>query len=233
MAVFQKKMRNFAATNHVYASMTRYIIWLAALWLTTAAQAQRLKPVDAARQRAMAERISRTAQSIRTMECRFTQVKTLGFLDDKLTSEGRMVYMADGGRLRWEYQQPYQYTFILNGDKAHLLSAASRQTIDVRQSRLLQSIAEVMMQSVTGRGLTTSRDFSCTMLSGGDEWQALLTPKKKELKKLLRTVSIYFSSARQMVTRVEMTEQSGDVTVITLKDVKTNGRVDEKMFADR
>jgi outer membrane lipoprotein-sorting protein len=34
-----------------------------------------------------------------------------------------------------------------------------------------------------------------------------------------------------MVTKVVMTEQSGDTTVITLKNVKTNGRVDEKMFA--
>jgi outer membrane lipoprotein-sorting protein len=34
-----------------------------------------------------------------------------------------------------------------------------------------------------------------------------------------------------MVTQVEMTEQSGDATVITLKDVKMNGRIDEKMFA--
>jgi hypothetical protein len=28
-----------------------------------------------------------------------------------------------------------------------------------------------------------------------------------------------------------MTEQSGDTTVIMLKELKTNGRVDEKMFA--
>ena len=34
-----------------------------------------------------------------------------------------------------------------------------------------------------------------------------------------------------MVTQVEMAETSGDTTVITLKNVKTNGRIDEKMFA--
>ena len=196
-----------------------------------AVQAQALKKADAAQQKAMVEKISQTAASIRTMECQFSQVKTLGFLNDKLTSGGRMLFVAEGGKLRWEYQQPYSYTFILNGDKAYIRSAKSRQTIDIRQSRLFQSIAEVMMNSVTGKSLTTSRDFGCEMYSRGDEWQAVLTPKRKELKKLFSTIRLHFSSGRQMVTQVEMAETSGDTTVIMLKNVKTNGRIDEKMFA--
>lgn len=196
-----------------------------------AVHAQALEKADAAQQKAMVEKISQTAASIRTMECQFSQVKTLGFLNDKLTSGGRMLFVAEGGKLRWEYQQPYCYTFILNGDKAYIRSAKSRQTIDIRQSRLFQSIAEVMMNSVTGKSLTTSRDFGCEMYSRGDEWQAVLTPKRKELKKLFSTIRLHFSSGRQMVTQVEMAETSGDTTVITLKNVKTNGRIDEKMFA--
>jgi outer membrane lipoprotein-sorting protein len=191
-----------------------------------AVHAQALEKADAAQQKAMVEKISQTAASIRTMECQFSQVKTLGFLNDKLTSGGRMLFVAEGGKLRWEYQQPYSYTFILNGDKAYIRSAKSRQTIDIRQSRLFQSIAEVMMNSVTGKSLTTSRDFGCEMYSRGDEWQAVLTPKRKELKKLFSTIRLHFSSGRQMVTQVEMAETSGDTTVITLKNVKTNERKD-------
>ena len=55
--------------------------------------------------------------------------------------------------------------------------------------------------------------------------------KLYEMKKLFKDIRLCFSSTKQMVTRVEMTELSGDTTVITLKDVKTNGRIDEKMFA--
>ena len=208
------------------------MIWsLCLMAASLAVHAQALEKADAAQQKAMVEKISQTAASIRTMECQFSQVKTLGFLNDKLTSGGRMLFVAEGGKLRWEYQQPYSYTFILNGAKAYIRSAKSRQTIDIRQSRLFQSIAEVMMNSVTGKSLTTSRDFGCEMYSRGDEWQAVLTPKRKELKKLFSTIRLHFSSGRQMVTQVEMAETSGDTTVITLKNVKTNGRIDEKMFA--
>jgi len=210
--------------------MTRILGLVAGLLLTLAAVGQTPKKVDAAQQRQMVERINKAAAAIRTIDCKFTQVKTLGFLDDKLTSTGRMVY--DGsGKLRWEYQQPYSYVFILNGQKVHINSQQSKQTIDISQSRLFKGIAEVMMNSVTGKGLTSNGDFACTMYTAGNEWQALLTPKRKEMKKLFKDIRLCFSSTKQMVTRVEMTELSGDTTVITLKDVKTNGRIDEKMFA--
>lgn len=204
---------------------------LLCLMLALTAQAQSLKKADAAKQREMIERINRTAAGITTLECRFTQVKTLRFLNDKMTSTGRMLFMADGGRLRWEYQQPYQYTFVINGEKVYIKSARNTQTIDIRQSRLFQSIAEMMMNSVTGKSLTSSKDFSCTMYEAGDEWQALLIPSRKEMKKMFKEIRLHFSASRQMVTQVEMTEPSGDTTVITLRDVKTNGRIDTKMFA--
>ena len=204
---------------------------LLCLMLALTAQAQSLKKADAAKQRQMIERINRAAAGITTLECRFTQVKTLRFLNDKMTSTGRMLFMADGGRLRWEYQQPYQYTFVINGEKVYIKSARNTQTIDIRQSRLFQSIAEMMMNSVTGKSLTSSADFGCTMYSGGDEWVAQLTPKRKEMKKMFKEIRLHFSAQQQMVTQVEMTEPSGDTTVITLKDVKTNGRIDTKMFA--
>lgn len=207
------------------------VLWvLCILSSLQTAFAQNLKKADAAQAKVMVEKINQTAAGIHSMECNFTQVKTLRFLNDKMTSQGRMLFQADGGKLRWEYQQPYQYTFVLNGQKVYIKSQKSQQAIDIRQSRLFQGIARVMMNSVTGKSLTADGDFDCTMLTSGSEWVARLTPKRREMQKLFKDVSLYFSSQRQMVSRVEMTEPSGDTTVITLKDVKTNVRTDEKMF---
>jgi len=208
--------------------MRKFVLTLC-LALSITMQAQTLKKADAAQSKAMIEHINRTASAIRSISCHFTQVKTLRFLNDKMTSQGRMHY--DGcGKLRWEYTAPYQYVFILNGEKVHIKSAKSKQTIDIRQSRMFQSIAQMMLNSVTGKSLDTNGDFDCEMSVSGEEWIADLTPKKKEVKKMFKSVRLHFSSTRQMVTQVEMTETSGDTTVISLKDVKTNERVDEKLF---
>lgn len=212
--------------------MKKTIIWVLCLAMSiVAADAQGLKRVTEAESKQMAEQINRKAASIRTMDSRFIQVKTLRFLNDKMTAEGRMVY--DGGnKLRWAYEKPYSYTFVLNGEQVLIHSGKNQQRIDISQSKLFQGIAEVMMSTVTGRGLTSGRDFACSMWkSDGGDWVAVLTPKRKEMKKLFKEIRLHIGSREQMVKSVEMTEQSGDTTVITLKDVKTNGAVDAKMFA--
>lgn len=207
----------------------RKISFLLCLIVSMAIQAQTMKKADEAQAKAIIEKIDRTAASIRTLNCSFTQVKSLRFLNDKMTSHGRM-YFEGSGKLRWEYTSPYKYIFILNGQNVHVQSGKSSHTIDIRQSRLFQSIAQMMMNSVTGKSLASDGDFSCVMYVQGEEWIADLMPKKKEVKKMFKSIRLHFSSTRQMVSQVELTETSGDTTVITLQDVKTNERVDEKLF---
>ena len=195
------------------------------LWLS----AQTLKKATEAEAKTMVAEISKTAASIRTLTCNFTQVKTLSFLNDKMTSQGRMCYDASG-KLRWEYTSPYTYTFILNGQQVHIQSAKNRQTIDIRQSRLFQGIAQVMMNSVTGRNLTSNKDFVCTFFTQGDVWVADLVPQRKEMKQMFSTIRLRFDSKRRMVNQVEMNEKRGDVTIITLKDIKTNEAIHQNQF---
>jgi outer membrane lipoprotein-sorting protein len=209
--------------------MMRKICLLCCLVLSLAMQGQTMKKADEAQSKAMVESINRTAASIRSIACSFTQVKSLRFLNDKMTSHGRMFY-EDSGKLRWEYISPYKYVFVLNGQNVHIKSAKSSHTIDIRQSRLFQGIAQLMMNIVTGKSLSSSGDFTCVMYVQGDEWIADLIPKKKEVKKMFKSVRLHIGSTRRIVSQVEMTETSGDTTVITLKDVKTNERVDEKLF---
>ena len=196
------------------------------LWLS----AQTLKKATEAEAKAMVAEINKTAASIRTLACNFTQVKTLSFLNDKMTSQGRMCYDASG-KLRWEYTSPYTYTFILNGQQVHIQSAKNRQTIDIRQSRLFQGIAQVMMNSVTGRNLTSNKDFACTFYTQGDVWVADLVPQRKDMKQMFSIIRLRFDSKRRMVSQVEMNEKRGDVTVITLKDIKTNETINQNLFA--
>ena len=196
------------------------------LWLS----AQTLKKATEAEAKVMVVEISKTAASIRTLACNFTQVKTLSFLNDKMTSQGRMCYDASG-KLRWEYTSPYTYTFILNGQQVHIQSGKNRQTIDIRQSRLFQGIAQVMMNSVMGRNLTSNKDFACTFFTQGDVWVADLVPQRKEMKQMFSTIRLRFDSKRRMVSQVEMNEKRGDVTVITLKNIKTNETINQNLFA--
>ena len=88
-----------------------------------------------------------------------------------------------------------------------------------------------MMNSVTGRNLTSNKDFACTFFTQGDVWVADLVPQRKEMKQMFSTIRLRFDSKRRMVSQVEMNEKRGDVTVITLKDIKTNETINQNLFA--
>ncbi|MFW9607283.1 MAG: outer membrane lipoprotein carrier protein LolA [Prevotella sp.] len=191
--------------------------------------AQRMQKANGAQQAKMISVINATAASIKTIESNFTQVKSVSFLNEKVKSYGRMYY-SNQGKLRWEYVSPYKYTFAINGGKVYIKSGAKSQVIDIRTSRLFNSIAQIMINSITGKSLKANGDFNTQMYVNGNEWIAVLTPKKAQMKKMFRTVQLHFNSHHSMVSEVVMTETSGDSTVITLSGVKTNENIPDQIF---
>lgn len=191
--------------------------------------AQRMQKANGAQQAKMISVINATAASIKTIESNFTQVKSVSFLNEKVKSYGRMYY-SNQGKLRWEYVSPYKYTFAINGGKVYIKSGAKSQVIDIRTSRLFNSIAQIMINSITGKSLKANGDFNTQMYVDGNEWIAVLTPKKAQMKKMFRTVQLHFNSHHSMVSEVVMTETSGDSTVTTLSGVKTNENIPDQIF---
>ena len=191
--------------------------------------AQTEKKATAAEAEMMIAAVNRTAEGIHTLQGRFTQVKTMSFLNDKMTSTG-MLYLTDKGQLRWEFTSPYSYIFIINDNQVTIRSGKKTQNIDMKSSRLFEGIARIMVNSMTGRCLQKNGDFDVEMYTRGTEWIAWLTPKKAQMKKMFKLVKLHFSSTQNMVTSVEMTEPSGDNTVIELKDITLNQPVDEAVF---
>ena len=192
--------------------------------------AQRMQKANGAQQAKMISVINATAASIKTIESNFTQVKSVSFLNEKVKSYGRMYY-SNQGKLRWEYVSPYKYTFAINGGKVYIKSGTKSQVIDIRTSRLFNSIAQIMINSITGKSLKANGDFNTQMYVNGNEWIAVLTPKKAQMKKMFRTVQLHFNSHHSMVSEVVMTETSGDSTVITLSGVKTNENIPNQIFS--
>ena len=208
----------------------RQVLTIILLWLaSTGMWAQTEKKVTGAEAEQMIAAVNRTAEGIHTIQGRFTQVKTMSFLNDKMTSTG-MLYLTDKGQLRWEFVTPYPYVFIINNNQVTIRSGKKTQNIDMKSSRLFEGIARIMVNSMTGRCLQKNGDFDVEMYTRGTEWIAWLTPKKAQMKKMFKLVKLHFSSTQNMVTSVEMTEPSGDNTVIELKDVTINQPVDEKVF---
>ena len=174
-------------------------------------------------------KITQASGNMTTMQCDFIQVKELSFMDDKVTSEGKMYYKQTN-KIRWEYVKPYKYVFSMDGQNVNMTSGDKTNKVPIKSSKMFGEISKVMVGGVSGIGLVDSPDFDSQFMVGKDDYQIILTPKKKEVKDLFSSVQLYVGKTDSRIRSVELVEKGGDKTTITLKDVKVNAPIDFKML---
>ena len=176
------------------------------------------------------QKIAAAAQAMTSLQCDFVQTKQLKMLNDKMVSEGRMYY-SQKDKLRWEYVKPYQYIFIMNGDRVLLKNKERSDVIDVRQNKIFREIARIMMSSVVGDCLSDDRTFKTSISTTGGQWVATLFPQRKDMKQMFQTIILHFDQRQATVSRVELVEKNGDQTTIDLKNIRKNETIAPRTFA--
>ncbi len=178
------------------------------------------------------QRINAATSRMSTMTCDFVQTKSLRMLKRKVVSHGKMYY-GKPDKLRWEYTSPYHYTFILNGQTVRMKNSRGDNSVNVQQSKMFKEITRIMMGSVLGTCVSNNKDFNVSIHGQGNNWQAVMTPRRNPLKQMFSTITVYFDMRRSLVSSVKMTERNGDTTLITLKNIRTNTPIDAKVFSLR
>lgn len=176
------------------------------------------------------EKIAKSAQDMKSMQCNFVQTKHLKMLNDKMVSNGNMYYQQPN-RLRWEYTTPYLYTFILNDSKVLLKKGERNDIIDVNQNKMFKEIARMMMNSVVGKCLSDKKSFKTSIKEEQSEYVATLIPLKSDMKKMWSKLILHFDRKLSSVIKVEMHEKNGDKTIIELKNTQINKSINAKVFA--
>ena len=186
--------------------------------------------LTAEQQKQIVEIIDKASSAMKTMQCDFTQTKRMKMLSKDMQSKGVM-YFKRPDKLRWQYTSPYDYTFIMNGDKVQIKSMKSTKNIDVQQNKMFRQITNIILSSITGGTLRTSADFTVELWQQDKSYFVKLYPKKKELKQLYQYLEIWFDPALTKVSTVKMMEKTGDMTIVNLLNTKYGVTINEKMFA--
>lgn len=175
-------------------------------------------------------KVDKAASTMQSLQCEFTQTKTMKMLSKQMVSNG-MMYFRRSNKLRWEFTAPNAFTFVMNGDKVSMKSSKSTQQIDVKRNKIFRQITDIIINCITGEGLKNSSYFDLEMYEGKEGYYARLYPKKKELKQMYKAVELHFTPDLTTVSMVRMEEKSGDITLIKMNNTKINTTIDEKMFA--
>ena len=132
--------------------------------------------------------------------------------------------------IRWQYNTPYSYTFILNNNKVTIKKGNHSEVIDVNKNKMFKEIARIMMNSVLGKVLTDKADFKSSVVHKGVYYIVTLIPQKKEMKQMFTSILLHYDTKLKLVTKVEMHEKNGDSTLIELKNIKKNTPINASQF---
>ena len=167
------------------------------------------------------ETLMQTAASMKCMNCRFTQQKTMAILAEPTVSEGVMNYTAPD-KMRWEYTAPYSFALVVDGEKITKITDGNEEVLDAKSGRMYQGIVNIIMSSATGKNLFDRSMFDVVVNDDGDFWKATMTPKKRDMKRMFSQLIFYFDKDNNVISKVVMNEASGDVTTIQFYDLKIN-----------
>ncbi|MDR2232735.1 MAG: outer membrane lipoprotein carrier protein LolA [Tannerella sp.] len=199
------------------------------LCVTTFAQSS-YQTATEAQQKEIIDKITAASQAMKTMNCDFTQVKELSFMDDKVVSEGKMFYKQPN-KIRWEYTKPKAYVFAMDGKNVFMDAGNSQTTVPAKSSKMFSSISDIIIGGVSGSGLINSPDFTAQFGVGANDYRVTLVPVKKEVKDLFDKIQIFVNKTDSRIQKVELIEKGGDKTEIQLKNLQTNAAINDEIFS--
>lgn len=163
--------------------------------------------------------ISGSGREMSSLECDFVQIRHSKMLSEDMLSHGRMSYRKPD-MLSWEYTDPYRRTFVMDGNEVAMKDADGKVMPDSGSRKAFREIARMMIDNLMGRTLTDSKAFLVETAEDGGEWVVTLTPQRKDLRQMLMKMVMHYDRKLKSVVKVEMTEKSGDSTVIEFKNIR-------------
>ena len=169
-------------------------------------------------------KLTQAAASMKSMQCNFTQNKTMSMLAEPTVSKGRMCYVSPD-KMKWEYTDPYPFAIKVNGDKMTKVADGKEEILDTK-NRMYQGMMKIIMSSATGKNLFDKSTFDVTISSDGNFWRADMKPKKSDMKRMFSTMIFYFEKKRDIINKVVLTEANGDNTTIQFTDIILNANTE-------
>ena len=198
--------------------MRRYLFILILTIIGLVAHAQ-TSLNDAQGQEVMLQ-LTEKAATMQKMHCRFVQEKTSSMLAEPSVAEGIMDYTAPD-QLRWEYTSPYAFALVVEGERITKITDGQSEVLEGNANRMYQGMVNLIMGSASGQRLFDTSVFVVVLTDDGDCWKAVMTPKRRDMKRMFKVLVFRFNKETNTIRRVQFVEPGGDVTSIRFEDIQS------------
>lgn len=177
------------------------------------------------------QKINQISKVTETIQCNFVQEKQLSFMKEKMVSKG-VFYFNKNNRLRWEYNNPYNYVIIMDGKQLAVIDNGKVTKMDTGKNDTFQKIQGMLTRTLQGNVLDGNNQFNYELLENEQYSLVKLTPKDKEIKNYLTGIDLFFDKKDGLVARIDMHEAE-DLTTIKFSNRKLNQPIADGVFRSR
>lgn len=166
---------------------------------------------------------------IEGLHCRFEEEKRIALLSSPVRSEGTIDFARGTGaspRMARRTLRPSPQIVLIDGAELRMSDGRTSSRIDLASQPVVRSFVDSFLQLLVGNRAALERTYTLSLEAGEGEggWALLLRPRAAPLSSFLR--EIRFEGRGEALTRMVMTEVSGDVTTTRFTDVDARHRYD-------
>jgi len=206
--------------------MKRMIITMGVMmmFLTSFAQYQKMDDVDV-----WVKKINEQTTGISSLQAHFTQEKVISFLEEAVVSKGEF-WFQQPDKIRWEYQDPYHYTMIMDGGMLNVKDGSDEYSTDLSSNKMFEQMNGLISGSISGDLLRQDDDYTKEYFQNKESLIIRFIPKSEDLSAYLQYIEIWFNRANLQVDKLLMQEPSGDYTSILFSERKINQVIGSDVF---
>ncbi len=166
----------------------------------------------------------RAMGTIRGLQAKFEEKKTLALLRAPLVSSG-VLYYRHGGYLLRDTRHPAPSRIRITPKLLEVITPQESQRIDLRQRPDVKLFVESLVRVFAGDRPALERTYHVAFTApkhAKDPWRLALTPKRAPLSHLVR--SLVFTGRGYAIEQLIVEEANGDRAVTTFREVNAQRR---------
>ena len=156
------------------------------------------------------------------LRCRYREEKRIALLSSPVVSEGTIDYArgasgASSARMARRTTRPSPQVVLIDQGTLRMSDGHTTSRIDLASQPVVRSFVDSFLTLLVGDRAALERTYTLTVEPAEGGWALVLRPRGAPLTTFLR--EIRFEGRGESLTRMVMTEVSGDVTTTTFSDV--------------
>lgn len=174
------------------------------------------------------QKLQAQATAVESISSEFSQESHLSVFVVPVISNGRFLFRKPD-KLRWEYLSPMTEGFAFDGGHGVRWTETTKASFSLRNDPLMNVVAKQLLAWATFDIAWLSAEYDISLESDSPVLLKLI-PKSSDTAVVLKHLLIEFSLSSNTVKKVELHDQSGDLTRILFENPQVNTLLDDAMF---